>query len=85
MFLWSLVGAEADEGSLLTLMRRACASADAWGGRLRHLVLGIAVAQADLAAAEREFLQALDGFRSLGERWGQALALDRWPAWPRSR
>ena len=76
MFLWSLVGAEADAASLLTLAQRSYASTDAWEVASAHLVLGYPqLAQADFAAAEREFLLALDGFRSLGERWGQALAL----------
>jgi predicted ATPase len=75
-FLWSTLGAEGDAGSLLSLMHRACGSADAWEVASAHLMLGYPqLLLPDIAAAEREFEQALEGFRSLGERWGQAMAL----------
>jgi predicted ATPase/DNA-binding SARP family transcriptional activator len=76
MFLWTTVGPEVDAGSLFSLLRRASASADAWEVASAHLVLGYPqLLLPDIPAAEREFEQALAGFRSLGERWGQAMAL----------
>ncbi|WP_455430718.1 hypothetical protein [Phytohabitans flavus] len=75
-FLWTTVGPEVDAGPLFALMARACDSADAWEVASAHLVLGYPqFLLRDMAAAEREFEQALAGFRSLGERWGQAMAL----------
>ncbi|WP_327001924.1 AAA family ATPase [Dactylosporangium sp. NBC_01737] len=75
-FFLSTLGADGDAGALLSLMRRACGSADAWEVASAHLVLGYPqFLLRDAAAAQREFEQALEGFRSLGERWGQAMAL----------
>jgi predicted ATPase/DNA-binding SARP family transcriptional activator len=75
-FFWSALAPEGDAGSFLSLVQRACSSADAWEVASAHLMLGYPLlVLPDIAAAEREFEQALEGFRSLGERWGQAMAL----------
>ncbi|AOP47671.1 BTAD domain-containing putative transcriptional regulator [Streptomyces lydicus] len=48
-----------------------------WARAAAHYVSGFGhLGRRDRAAAEGAFGQALEGFRSLGDRWGSALALD---------
>ncbi|MFI0786193.1 BTAD domain-containing putative transcriptional regulator [Streptomyces lydicus] len=50
---------------------------DPWARAAAHFVSGFGhLGRRDRAAAEDAFGQALEGFRSLGDRWGSALALD---------
>jgi predicted ATPase/DNA-binding SARP family transcriptional activator len=76
-FLRSMVGWGTDPEVHIALVWRGLASDDPWEAAAAHLVWGYPqlFVRADHTAAEREFVLALEGFRALGERWGQALAL----------
>jgi tetratricopeptide (TPR) repeat protein len=76
-FLRSIVGWGTDPEIHVALVQRGLTSADPWEAAAAHLVSGYPhlFLHADPAAAAREFSVAAEGFRTLGERWGQALAL----------
>jgi predicted ATPase/DNA-binding SARP family transcriptional activator len=76
-FLRSMVGWGTDPEIHHALVQRGLSSADPWEAAAAHLVSGYPhlFVHADPAAAEREFVTAAEGFRALGERWGQSLTL----------
>ncbi|BCB89390.1 hypothetical protein Psuf_067030 [Phytohabitans suffuscus] len=76
-FLRSMVGWGTDPEIQNALVQRGLTSADPWEAAAAHLIRGYPYLflRADPAAAEREFGLAAEGFRTLGERWGQSLAL----------
>ncbi|GGN90822.1 SARP family transcriptional regulator [Actinoplanes lobatus] len=76
-FLRSMVGWGTDPEVHTVLVRRGLTSTDPWEAAAAHLVRGYQrlFTGADPVAAQREFVMAAEGFRTLGERWGQALAL----------
>ena len=76
-FLRSMVGWGTDPEIHVALVQRGLTSADPWEAAAAHLIGGYPqlFVNADPVAAEREFVIAAEGFRTLGERWGQALAL----------
>ncbi|MEV7012856.1 BTAD domain-containing putative transcriptional regulator [Streptosporangium sp. NPDC051022] len=77
-FLWPMINAGAgDPGTALKVIARGRAGSDPWERAAVHLMWGYPqLAGGDMAQAEHEFTSAVDAFRSLGDRWGTALALD---------
>jgi predicted ATPase/DNA-binding SARP family transcriptional activator/tetratricopeptide (TPR) repeat protein len=74
--LWSLAGTEEVTPVVHELARRGRTSPDAWEAAAAHLIGGYPrLLEAGAEAAEREFAAAAEGFRSLGDRWGTAMAL----------
>lgn len=68
-------GPEAQGAYALVSSQRDCP--EPWVRAAAHYVSGFGhLGQGDPAAAEDAFGRALEGFRSLGDRWGVALALD---------
>ncbi|MFE9927925.1 BTAD domain-containing putative transcriptional regulator [Streptomyces sp. NPDC005533] len=77
LLLWMMrnaVGSDPQGAYELVSAQRDCP--DPWARAAAHYVSGFGhLGKGDREAAEDAFGQALDGFRSLGERWGVALAL----------
>jgi tetratricopeptide (TPR) repeat protein len=66
-----------DPHAVLSVITRGQTGSDPWERAVVHLLWGYPqIAAGDLAQAEHEFSSAVDAFRSLGDRWGTALALD---------
>ncbi|MEZ0074763.1 BTAD domain-containing putative transcriptional regulator [Planotetraspora sp. GP83] len=76
--LWPMLTAgEGDPSVALAVMTRGGAGPDPWERALVELSWGYPQhAAGDFAQAERQFAMAADVFRSLGDRWGTAFALD---------
>ncbi|MCT9933441.1 tetratricopeptide repeat protein [Planotetraspora sp. A-T 1434] len=76
--LWPMLTAgEGDPSVALSVMTRGGAGPDPWERALVELSWGYPqFAAGDFAQAERQFAMAADVFRSLGDRWGTAFALD---------
>ncbi|GAA3133671.1 BTAD domain-containing putative transcriptional regulator [Streptosporangium carneum] len=77
-FLWPMVNAGAgDPSAALSVIARGRTASDPWERAAVHLLWGYPqFASGEPALAEHEFAAAADAFRSLGDRWGTALALD---------
>jgi predicted ATPase/DNA-binding SARP family transcriptional activator len=77
-YLWSMINASEGTAEVaLSVLQRGVASHDPWERAVAHLIWGYPhLAGGEFAAAEAEFQQSLEGFRSVGDRWGIALALD---------
>ncbi|MBB2912303.1 putative ATPase/DNA-binding SARP family transcriptional activator [Streptosporangium becharense] len=77
-FLWPMINSSAEDPHVtLSVLARGQAGSDPWERAVVHLMWGYPqLAHGDLAWAEHEFTSAVDAFRSLGDRWGTALALD---------
>ncbi|MER6218845.1 BTAD domain-containing putative transcriptional regulator [Streptomyces sp. NPDC001674] len=77
LLLWMMrnaVGPDPQGAYELVSSQRDCP--DPWARAAAHYVSGFGhLGKGDPEAAEDAFGRALDGFRSLGERWGTALAL----------
>ncbi|MER7823081.1 BTAD domain-containing putative transcriptional regulator [Streptomyces sp. NPDC096097] len=77
LLLWMMrnaVGPDPRGAFELVSSQRDCP--DPWARATAHYVSGFGhLGKGDSGAAEEDFGRALDGFRSLGERWGVALAL----------
>ncbi|WP_415840898.1 ATP-binding protein, partial [Nocardiopsis rhodophaea] len=75
--LWSVAsGAPERQFDIAPLMRDNLAAPDPWTRAIAHVQLGYAAFAGDVAEeAERAFTAGLEGFRSLGDRWGMVLAL----------
>jgi predicted ATPase/DNA-binding SARP family transcriptional activator len=76
-FLRSIIGWGTDPEVQVALVQRGLTSADPWEAAAAHLLWGYPqlFIHAEHATAQREFVLAAEGFRTLGERWGQSLAL----------
>ncbi|MGW4424361.1 tetratricopeptide repeat protein [Streptosporangium sp. NPDC004631] len=76
--LWPMVDAGAEDlRATLSVIARGEAGSDPWERAVVHLLWGYPqLGGGDLVRAEHEFTSAADAFRSLGDRWGTALALD---------
>ncbi|MES9544044.1 BTAD domain-containing putative transcriptional regulator [Actinomadura sp. NPDC000600] len=78
LLLWMMRNANGPdpEGAFaLVSSQRDCA--EPWARAAAHYVSGFGrLGEGDPAGAEHAFGEALRGFRSLGDRWGSALALD---------
>ncbi|MEU0399494.1 BTAD domain-containing putative transcriptional regulator [Streptomyces sp. NPDC006197] len=76
--LWMLRNAsEADQRSAFALVSSLRDCAEPWARATARYVSGFGpLGEGDTASAERAFTTAVEGFRSLGDRWGTALALD---------
>ena len=77
-FFWPVLNAgAADPQVALSVITAGVASTDPWERAVAQVEWGYPhLASGDLGAAEREFSAALAGFRSVGDRWGTAFALD---------
>ncbi|MDF5758553.1 BTAD domain-containing putative transcriptional regulator [Spongiactinospora sp. TRM90649] len=77
-FLWLLTGASTMEPeAALALVAETRASPDPWERAGSDLIWGYSeYGGGDHAQAEARYAAAVDGFRTLGDRWGTALALD---------
>ncbi|WP_019631994.1 BTAD domain-containing putative transcriptional regulator [Actinomadura atramentaria] len=77
---WLMAAAGAEDTSLdaaYALLAAERAAADPWARAAAHLTSGYpALAAGEHTAAEREFTDAVELFRAVGDRWGTALALD---------
>ncbi|MEV5749995.1 BTAD domain-containing putative transcriptional regulator [Actinoallomurus sp. NPDC052308] len=78
LLMWMMRNAgEGDPQGAFTLVASQCDRADPWVRAAARYVSGFGpLGAGDTAEAERVFAEAVAGFRSLGERWGTALALD---------
>ncbi|MEU9123684.1 BTAD domain-containing putative transcriptional regulator [Streptomyces sp. NPDC048506] len=78
LFLWLMRSAsEADPQSAFALVSSQRDCAEPWARAAAWYVSGFGpLGEGDTALAERAFATAVEGFRSLGDRWGTALALD---------
>ncbi|GII56535.1 SARP family transcriptional regulator [Planotetraspora thailandica] len=78
-FLWPLIIA-ADMGDpevLMSVITRGRTASDPWQAAVSHVVWGHPqLMMGEFAAAEQAFGAAAETFRTLGDRWGTALALD---------
>ncbi|WP_338064322.1 ATP-binding protein [Thermoactinospora rubra] len=77
-FLWPMTtGGRPDVSGALAMLERALAGSDPWRRAMADLIFGYPpLASGRHAEAERRFTTAVELFRSLGERWGTALAID---------
>ncbi|MDL4773863.1 ATP-binding protein [Actinomadura xylanilytica] len=77
-FRWLMAAAEPDEAeTAFALITADLGSAEPWARAAAHLISGYPeLAAGDAVRAEQEFTAALAAFRSTGDRWGTALALD---------
>ncbi|GAA3601537.1 BTAD domain-containing putative transcriptional regulator [Nonomuraea rosea] len=77
-YLWPMITAGTLASSVaLKMLRRAARASDPWERAAARLIWAYPqMAAGEFAAAEAELTGALEGFRSLGDRWGSALALD---------
>ncbi|MEV0412221.1 BTAD domain-containing putative transcriptional regulator [Streptomyces sp. NPDC050448] len=78
LFLWMMRNAgEADSQSAFALVSAQRDCPEPWARAAARYVSGFGLlGDGDTALAERTFGTAVEGFRSLGDRWGTALALD---------
>ncbi|MFI7640689.1 BTAD domain-containing putative transcriptional regulator [Nonomuraea sp. NPDC049400] len=78
LLLWMLRNAgEADPHGAFALVSSQRDRPEPWVRAVAEYVWGFGhLGEGDNAAAERGFGAAVEGFRSLGDRWGTALALD---------
>ncbi|MFF3842940.1 BTAD domain-containing putative transcriptional regulator [Streptomyces sp. NPDC001930] len=78
LLLWMLRNAsEADPHSAFALVSSLSDCPEPWARATARYVAGFGpLGEGDTAQAERTFTEAVEGFRSLGDRWGTALALD---------
>ncbi|MFD8205272.1 BTAD domain-containing putative transcriptional regulator [Streptomyces sp. NPDC059695] len=68
---------EGDPGRAFALVSAQLDGPDPWLRALARYVSGFALlGEGDTSGAERAFGTAVEGFRSAGDRWGRALALD---------
>ncbi|MFI6149196.1 BTAD domain-containing putative transcriptional regulator [Streptomyces sp. NPDC051109] len=78
LLLWmmrNVMGPDPEGAFALLASQRDCA--EPWTRAAAHYVSGFGrLGEGDPAGAEQAFGEALRGFRSLGDRWGTALALD---------
>ncbi|MFF5206370.1 BTAD domain-containing putative transcriptional regulator [Streptosporangium sp. NPDC000396] len=77
-FLWLMVNADGrDPQVALSVITNGRTAGDPWEKGVTHLIWGYpAFTAGEFAEAEREFAEAAGIFRSLGDRWGTAMALD---------
>ncbi|MFD3994568.1 BTAD domain-containing putative transcriptional regulator [Streptomyces sp. NPDC058583] len=78
LLLWMLRSAsEEDPHSAFALVSSLSDCPDPWARATARYVAGFGpLGEGDTAQAERTFTAAVEGFRTLGDRWGTALALD---------
>ncbi|WP_030801959.1 BTAD domain-containing putative transcriptional regulator [Streptomyces sp. NRRL S-337] len=78
LFLWMMRSAsEADPLSAFALVSSQRDCSEPWARAAARYVSGFGpLGEGNTALAERIFATALEGFRSLGDRWGTALTLD---------
>ncbi|WP_433247180.1 BTAD domain-containing putative transcriptional regulator [Streptosporangium sp. CA-135522] len=78
LLLWMMRNAiEADPQGAFALVSSQRDCPEPWARATARYVSGFdPLSGGDIAAAERTFGAAVEGFRSLGDRWGTALALD---------
>ncbi|MFC5834442.1 BTAD domain-containing putative transcriptional regulator [Nonomuraea insulae] len=78
LLLWMLRNAtEPDRESAYLLVSSQGDRSEPWVRAVARYVSGFgSLGEGDIARAARDFGAAIEGFRSLGDRWGTALALD---------
>ncbi|MGO4425195.1 tetratricopeptide repeat protein, partial [Streptomyces sp. MCAF7] len=78
LLLWLMRNAsENDPGGAFALVSSQRDCPEPWARAVAWYVTGFgALGEGDTDAAERAVVTAVEGFRSLGDRWGTALALD---------
>ncbi|GAB3990450.1 BTAD domain-containing putative transcriptional regulator [Actinoallomurus acanthiterrae] len=75
LLMWMMRNAgDGDAHGAFALVTSQCERSDPWVRAAARYVSGFG--ESDTASAERVFASAVEGFRSLGDRWGTALALD---------
>ncbi|MEV0400519.1 BTAD domain-containing putative transcriptional regulator [Actinoallomurus sp. NPDC050550] len=78
LLMWMMRNAgDGDAHGAFALVASQCERPDPWVRAAARYVSGFGpLGEGDTTSAERVFASAVEGFRSLGDRWGTALALD---------